>query len=253
MDYCCFGSGSRNFVIIPGLSTGPITPMEEAIAAQYAIFTDEFTVYLFDRRNELPDNYSMETMAEDTVAAIKQLGLTDICLYGSSQGGMIAQLMAETHPDLIEKLIIASSAATCNDTGKSIIDNWIDIAKTGDGVALNAAMIDKVYSPAFIEKYKDLMEACKAPMTEAALKRFITLAGSVLTFHHIDDLSKICCDVFVIGCEGDQIFTHQPTLDMAKKLGCNCHIYGPEYGHAAYDEAPDCVGRVFEFVNTLHL
>lgn len=248
MDYCRFGNGKRVFVLIPGLSTGPLTPMEPAIAANYAAFTEEFTVYMFDRRNEIPESYSIEEMAEDTALVMKQLGLEDVCLYGSSQGGMISLVIAERHPELVHKLIIASSCAKTNEIGTKVLGKWIDIAKKGDGKELNTDMIYNVYSPEFINKYNDLMQSRMVPMSKEALKRFITLAEPIFKFDHYEGLSNIKCHVLVIGCEGDKVFSAQPSVDMAEKLSCELFIYGKEYGHAVYDEAPDCFMRVLKFV-----
>lgn len=248
MDYCFFGTGDKTFVLIPGLSTAPITPAESIIAAEYAALTDDYTIYLFDRRNEIPESYSIEEMAEDTAEAMLRLGLDDICLCGASQGGMIAQLIAERYPNLVSKLIIESSSSRPNAVSSEVIGQWIRLAGTGDGEALNRDMIYKVYSPAYIDKYSDLMQAAIAPMSKEALNRFITFAEPILTFDHYEDLSKIKCKTLIIGAEGDNVLSVQPSRDMAEKLGCECYIYGNEYGHAVYDEAPDCVLRILDFI-----
>ena len=75
MDYICFGNGAETMVILPGLSVQSVLPQAKAIAKQYARFTDDYTVYLFDRRKELPPVYTVEDMANDTVQAMESLGL----------------------------------------------------------------------------------------------------------------------------------------------------------------------------------
>lgn len=75
MDYCQFGHGESPLVILPGLSVQRVMGSAEAIAEAYQPLTDDFTVYVFERRNELPDNYPVWQMAEDTAAAIQTLSL----------------------------------------------------------------------------------------------------------------------------------------------------------------------------------
>ena len=54
MDYFRFGTGSRMMVILPGLSVQSVMGAAQAVEAAFRSFEDSFTVYLFDRRNELP-------------------------------------------------------------------------------------------------------------------------------------------------------------------------------------------------------
>jgi pimeloyl-ACP methyl ester carboxylesterase len=52
---------------------------------------------------------SVEAMASDAVAFIRALGLSNVDLLGFSLGGFIAQVIAQTEPDLVRKIIIAGS------------------------------------------------------------------------------------------------------------------------------------------------
>lgn len=66
MRYMKFGTGPGTMVILPGLAVKSVLLSADAIANQYKSVTEDFTIYLFDRREELPDNYTIEQMAEDT-------------------------------------------------------------------------------------------------------------------------------------------------------------------------------------------
>ena len=52
---------------------------------------------------------SIEQMADDAIATIRALGLTRIDLFGLSMGGMVAQEIVHRSPDLVERLVLASS------------------------------------------------------------------------------------------------------------------------------------------------
>ena len=54
-DYIRFGNGKKNLIMIQGLNTNGIKGSGLALALVYHIFTKDYTVYLFDRRNELYD------------------------------------------------------------------------------------------------------------------------------------------------------------------------------------------------------
>ena len=72
-------------------------------------------VIVFDNRGvggskgATPD--TIDDMATDAVAFIRALGLTKIDLLGFSLGGFIAQVIAQKHPDLVRKMILAGTSA----------------------------------------------------------------------------------------------------------------------------------------------
>ena len=63
MAYIRFGHGRNPLVILPGLSIQSMIPLAPALVKQYEIFTKDFTVYVFDRRLEVPSNYPICEMA----------------------------------------------------------------------------------------------------------------------------------------------------------------------------------------------
>ena len=67
MQYFRFGTGARPFVILPGLSVQSVMGAAEAVAGAYADFAEDYTVYVFDRRSELPETYSVYQMGLDTL------------------------------------------------------------------------------------------------------------------------------------------------------------------------------------------
>ena len=94
MEYMKFGSGGGTLVILPGLSLTRVLLAAPAVVRRYELFAEDFTVYVFERRSDLPKTYSVEDMARDTADAMESLGLSGVNLFGASQGGMIAMLIA---------------------------------------------------------------------------------------------------------------------------------------------------------------
>ncbi len=86
MDYLRFGEGARTLVIIPGLSVQSVMGSAQAIAESYKLLTEDFTVYVFDRRKEIPASYSIDDMARDTAEAFRLFGVEG-CLSVRSVSG----------------------------------------------------------------------------------------------------------------------------------------------------------------------
>ena len=84
MNFFRFGRGSRTLVILPGLSVQNVMPAADAVAEAYRALEDDFTIYLFDRRSNLPPVYTVRDMARDTAAAFRTLGRISACTCTSA-------------------------------------------------------------------------------------------------------------------------------------------------------------------------
>jgi pimeloyl-ACP methyl ester carboxylesterase len=115
MEWFSFGRGEKTMVILPGLSVQSVMGLASFVAEAYRMFADDHTVYMFDRRKELPASYSIKEMAADTAEAMRELGLSGVDLFGASQGGMIAMQIAIDHPELVHKLVLCSTSSAVDE------------------------------------------------------------------------------------------------------------------------------------------
>ena len=251
INYLRFGHGQRTLVIIPGLSLQSVMNFAAAIKASYKLLEKDFTIYLFDRRKDLPDKYSIAEMAEDTAQAIKSLKLDRVCLFGVSQGGMIAMQIAVTHPELVDSMIVGSTAARISQKAQKLFNSCVQLAKSGDAEALTLAFSQEVYSEQIFEQYKDLLINAAKTVTSDDLRRFVILTQGMDGFDVIKDLANINCPVLVIGAKDDKIFGEAEAVEIAEQLkGKPCELFMYEgYGHAVYDFAPDYRERMLNFFN----
>jgi hypothetical protein len=70
MEYFKFGQGEKTMVILPGLSVISVMKSAHAIEEAYAPMTSDFTIYVLDRRLDMPEVYTISDMASDTVSVI---------------------------------------------------------------------------------------------------------------------------------------------------------------------------------------
>ena len=247
MDYITFGRGEKNFVILPGLSVHSVTGLGDAVSSAYSSFCDEYTVYLFDRTRHIRKGYTVDDMAEDTFSAMKSIGITEADVFGVSQGGMIAILLAADHPTLVRKLIVGSTAAKPNRTSESVLSIWLGKAEKRDEEGLLSSFADTVYSKKTLSLYRKSIISSNRGITEEEWKRFIILA-SAISCDLTSSLRKIKCPVLVIGSDGDRVLTPEASREIASALGSELYMYPSAFGHAVYDEATDYKERCLEFL-----
>ena len=250
MDYIRFGSGKKNFVIVAGMSLCSIRGLGAAIADGYHIMTEDYTVYAFDHRRELPEGFTARDMAEDVAEALAQLGVSEADFMGFSLGGMVVQCLAMDHPSLVHAAVLCSTACTPNPTTRENFTLWIDAARTGDVKLVNYAFYRRIWTEATYAQYEAMLPAILGNGTPEQCHGFAVLANACLTFDRASELGKIRCPVLVIGSQGEKVFSGEASQFLAEKLGCECHLY-EGLGHAVCDEAPDFKERILRFYRSI--
>ena len=253
MDYCMFGCGKRTLVIVPGLSVQSVMPSAQAIADSYNAFADDFTVYVFDRRKDQPKTYSIDDMARDTAAAMEQLGIGNADIFGASQGGMIAMVIAITRPELVHSLILGSTSSRIGDEQYGLIESWVRLAQAGKREDLYLAFVEALYPEAVFESSRELLIQAAATVTDDDLARFVVMATALKGFDMTSCLPDITCPVLVLGSEDDKVVGSEASRVIKEGLTsspCSRIYMYDGYGHAVYDLAPDYHERMLEFLES---
>jgi len=247
-DYIRFGNGAKTMIMLPGVGEGlkTVKGMALPFALLYRSLAKDFTVYVFSRRRVLSPGMTTRDMAEDLNGAMEAQGLSKAAIVGVSQGGMIAQWLALDHPDKGERLVLVVTLSRPNDVIKDVISRWLQMADQGDykGIMLDTA--ERSYSPKRLKQSRleyGLLGSIGKPKS---FDRFRIQAASCLTHDTYDLLDQISCQTLVIGGKEDQIVTGQASAEIADKAHGEVYIC-KDYGHAAYDTAPDYRKRLLNF------
>lgn len=248
LDCVSFGSGDQILILIPGLSFQRVKNAAGPLAYMYRIFAKKYTVYVVDKKDTIPDGYTVREMANDVAFVMERLHLCAADVFGVSQGGMIAQYLAIDHPHLVHKLVLGVTAARKNAVMEETVGGWIKMAERGECEALVRDMFEKLYSEAYLKKYGRLFPILTKIGKPKEFSRFIALAKACLTCDSYPELHKITCPVFVIGGRQDRVVTGAASEEIAAELGCKIYMYD-ELGHAAYEEAPDYNRRIDQFLD----
>ena len=248
MDYITFGRGTKPLIMIQGLNTNGIKGAASALSFMYRMFAKDYKVYLFDRRKNLPENVTVRELAADVALAMDTLGLKKADVFGVSQGGMIAQYLAIDRPDLVHRMVLAVTLARNNEVVEQVIADWVCMTEQGDFKALVLDMAVRMYSDAYIKRYRPFLPLLTVVQKPKDVKRFLTLARACLTCNAYEELEKITCPVLVLGGRQDKVVGGTACEEIAQKLGCESYLY-ESLGHAAYEEAKDFNRRVYEFLS----
>ena len=249
MYYAAFGDGPKKLVVLPGLSDGLATVKGKAwlLAAPYQRFFRDYTVYMFSRKNDMPEGYRIEDMADDQVIAMRNLGIDRACILGVSQGGMIAQSIAIRHPEVVERLILAVTTPYANEVVKHTVSSWIELVNRGDHRSLMMDTAEKMYSEGYLRKNRKYFPLVARFTKPSSYDRFLKNANAILRFDALGELSKISCPTLIIAGSDDKTVGNDAPGELKSGIA-NSELFVYEgLGHGAYEEAKDFYDRVLAF------
>ena len=243
INYVKFGSGNRNMLIIPGLSLKPVTGDVQAIANAYELFSNDFTVYLFDQREDVEKGYSIEDMADDALAKIDELGLKDIYLYGVSMGGMLSQYMVLKRPELFKKLVLCSNVSKVENN--EAFDSWYKNAEDKNINKLLESFMYYIYTKEFNDMYLSLFKKMNSDISDRELELLKIRIEAMKGFDLYDIVNnKVPC--LVLGSKKDKVFTVEQMNQLVKNMNADYYFYD-DYAHSIYDECADVKDRIYKF------
>lgn len=247
IDYVAVGRGRKPLVILPGMSVKPVIGSAEAVANAYAAFAEEYRVFLFDYRRELPPGFTVREMAGDVASAMRRLGIREAAVLGVSLGGMVAQQLAADEPELVGTLMLGSTLARHTKKTHRVFEEWANLARAGDRQRLQNAITGRVYSPAYVKTYRAAFDMLAESFTPEEMERYAWLCEACMGFSAYDELGAIRCPVLVMGSWRDRTLFPEGSMTLAKRLKCDLYLYAG-YSHAVYDEAPDYRRRLTDFL-----
>lgn len=142
-------SGRQNPAIVFINSLGTDFRIWDSVVEE---FEDEFRLLVYDKRGhgltELGDAPPrMETYAADLAGLMEHCGIDGAILCGLSIGGLIAQALYATRPDLVHALVFCDTA---HKIGTAEMWNGRIAAATGPGIdTLADGVMEKWFTPAF--------------------------------------------------------------------------------------------------------
>lgn len=187
---------------------------------------------------------TIEAMAADAVTFIQALGLEQVDLHGFSMGGMVAQVLAQTHPQLVRKLILTGTAPAGGkgvrpvvavaqlDTVRGLLSRqdpkqFLFFTRTENGKRAGKEFLARLE-----ERTTDRDKAISPTSYLAQLKACYRWGAS-----KPHDLSTIHHPVLLANGDHDRMLPTPNTLDMAQRLPDNDLVIYPDAGH----------GGIFQF------
>lgn len=250
MDYIRFGRGEKILIMLPGLGDGLRTVKGTALpmALMYRKFAGDFTVYVFSRKNALPEGYTTRDMAADQARAMELLGIEKADIFGVSMGGMIAQWLAIDHPEKVGKLILAVTCPRPNPILRESLEEWVSLAQKGDHTGFMDSNLRRIYSEKYYRKNKWMAPVVGRLTKPKSYDRFFVQANACLAHDAYDHLAGINTPTLVVGGEQDKALGGEASREIAAQIpGSGLRMYN-QWGHGLYEEAKDFNDLILKYL-----
>lgn len=129
--YIRIGDGPHTLLVVPGTQVDNVDPgmiVTQTYRAAYATFARDHTLYIVNRKRNLPPTTTSEDIAADYVRVLRELGRARV--MGLSAGGMIAQHIALQAPELIERMALVVAGARLSEAGRRFCELLIELGQT---------------------------------------------------------------------------------------------------------------------------
>jgi len=222
-----------------------------------SIMGRDVSLLAFDQRGlgasgPVEEPYDMARLAADALGLLDAVGWDSAAVVGVSFGGMVAQELAVTRPERVERLaLLCTSAGGAG--GSSYPLHELEALHPDDRAVARAGLLDTRFDGAWLDAHPgdralvDLLTAARAELSpEAEAGRLAQLEAR--RRHDVwDRLGSVDCPTFVASGRYDPIAPMENARAIASRIpGAEIHVY--EGGHAFFAQDPSALPDLRAFL-----
>lgn len=235
------------------MSTSSWTSFVDVFSKKYKLILVDFVDQ--GQSDKMEDLYSQDIHVEMLNEFLVKLNVGKVNLVGISYGGEIAQKFALKYENHINSLVLANTTSYTTNILKDIGENWIQAAKTYDGIAFFKATMPYVYSGEFYEKNIDWLKEREKSFAQSLkpewYEGFIRLVKSAEDLKITDEIAKIKLPTMIIGAEYDTTTPLRYQEEIHKKIANSKFAVISGSGHATMYEKPhEFVSLIIGFIES---
>ena len=227
----------------------------------YDYFMPEYNLLSFSYPIDFRDNASL---ADAIAALLQELGAENVYLLGQSYGGLIAQITAKRHPDVIKGMIFSGTCGLGKGTdaqGLALLNKMLDPKKIEKNIKTDKRLPLWLLVPMFKlmagkvvkdkkmrQDFKDIIDICKGSMSGEYFALMDTLLGDVLPYANTEtkeDFLPYANEVLIFFSKEDTIFCDSLKQNLVDLMTDPTVVWDLKGGHLAMMTSID------EYVETL--
>ena len=194
---------------------GPVVAMSHSLGCNLSMWDEQaralkgrYRVLRYDTRGHggtsaPPGPYTLEQLAEDLYGLLNGLGVTETHFVGISMGGMIGQIFALKHPQMLQSLVL------CGTTSRfppDVLPVWeeriLTVVARGMEPMVEPTLLRWFTAP-FRKQRQDIIDHVRTMLRSTPPKGYIGCCHAIPRINTTDRLREIRCPALVIVGEED--------------------------------------------------
>jgi len=219
---------------LDGPTSGPVVTLSNSLASnlkmwepQLSALTSRFRVLRYDTRGHgeteaSAGSYTLAALAEDTRTLLQALGIARTHFIGLSLGGMIGQLLALEHPELLQSLTLCDTMSRVPTEAKPTWEERVHTAQTQGMETLVEPTIARWFTTPFREQRIDVITQVRAMIRSTPVAGYTGCCHAIAALNLTDRLKAITVPTLIIVGEDD------PATPVAASRAIQAQIKGSE-------------------------
>lgn len=235
--------------------SGPWVTLAHALGASHAMWAPQVqalaahhTVLAYDIRGHgqsgvTPGPYSLEGLADDAQALLAHLGVARTHWVGLSLGGMIGQVLALRHPQLLDRVVLADTNAVVPPTGQAM---WIEraaLARREGMQALVEGTLGRWFTPAFAARDPHTLQQVGEQIAATPAEGYAACCSAICGLNTLDHLPRLTHPALVMVGEQDHATPVALSRQIAQAWPAAQLVVLPDAAHLSNVEQPDAFNR----------
>ena len=190
--------------------------------SQVAAFSQKFHVLRYDSRGHgetaaTPGPYSMEQLGHDVVALLQALKIERVHFCGLSLGGMVGMWLAANAPELIDRLVLCSTAPRLGPPSRW--DDRIRAVESGGLAAVAETLVERWFTQDFRQSSPATVERVIGRTLTMSATGYVASCAAIRDMDQSDAISRIDQPTLAIVGEHDLAIPAGTGALLTQKIG----------------------------------
>lgn len=208
-------NGISMHYMLNGPASAPVVTLSHSLATNLAMWEPQasalaarYRVLRYDTRGhgetDAPkDAYTLDMLAEDARALLGALGIDRTHFIGLSMGGMIGQVLALKHPEMLRSLVLCDTTSQIPPHAKPMWDERIRATENRGMEPHVAPTLGRWFTPSYFEGHADVIERVRAMIRRTKPEGYIGCCHAIQTLDLTDRLAAIAVRTLIVVGEDD--------------------------------------------------
>jgi 3-oxoadipate enol-lactonase len=196
-------NGIKINCVLSGKEKAPVVMLSHSLACsmlmwrpQLDLLEPHFRVVRYDTRGHggsdaPPPPYALQQLVDDAIGILDTLGCDRVHWVGLSMGGMIGQGLALSHPERIDRLVLADTAAIIPDDAQPIWQERIDaVLKEGLQVVADSTL-ERWFTPNFLKQRSPVIDQIRQQILATPVSGYIGCSEAIRRLNYLTRLPAI--------------------------------------------------------------